>query len=136
MFSAGVMGSWRLLPLGQIDAKEAATILQWLAWVTLAYAGFAGLSLTCRRAILGYAAIVLSSVWLVVLSACLRQPELWQTLTDPSAAVLIQSGAGLAAILLIDEINEGASSHRFSCLVSALSLLLLLGLLVAWLAAS
>ena len=131
MFGAGVLGSWRLIPLGQIDAKEAATILQWLAWVTLAYAGFAGMSQTCRRAILGYAAIALSSVWLVVLSACLQQPELWQTLADASAAVLIQSGAGLAAILLIDKINEGASSRTLSCLVSVLTWLAVLLLAIA-----
>lgn len=131
MFGAGVLGSWRLMPLGQIDAKEAAAILQWLAWVTLAYAGFAGMSQTCRRAILGYAAIALSSVWLVVLSACLQQPALWQTLADPSAAVLIQSGAGLAAILLIDKSNEGASSRTLSYLVSALNWLAVLLLAIA-----
>jgi NADH:ubiquinone oxidoreductase subunit 2 (subunit N) len=131
MFSAGLLGSLRLIPLGQIDAKEAATILQWLAWVTLAYAGFAGLSQTCRRAILGYAAIALSSVWLVVLSACLQQPELWQILTDPSAAALIQSGAGLAAILLIDNINEASSSRTFSCLFSALAWLVVVLLAIA-----
>ena len=131
MFGAGVLGSWRLIPLGQIDAKEAAAILQWLAWVTLVYAGFAGMSQTCRRAILGYAAIALSSVWLVVLSACLQQPELWQTLAHPSAAVLIQSGAGLAAILLIDKINEGASSRTLSGLVSVLTWLVVLLLAIA-----
>jgi formate hydrogenlyase subunit 3/multisubunit Na+/H+ antiporter MnhD subunit len=131
MFGAGVLGSWRLIPLGQIDAKEAATILQWLAWATLAYAAFAGLSQVRRRPILGYAAIALSSVWLVVLSACLQQPELWKTLADPSAAVLIQSGAGLAAILLIDKINEGASSRTLSCLVSVLTWLAVLLLAIA-----
>lgn len=120
MFGAGVLGGWRFIPLGQISAKEAAAILLWLAWVTLAYAGFAGMSQASRRAILGYAAIALNSVWLVVLSACLQQPALWQTLADPSAAVLIQAGAGLAAILLIDKINEGAYSRTLFRLVSVL----------------
>ncbi len=119
MFGAGVLGSLRLIPLGQIDAKEAAAIVQWLAWVTLAYAGFAGMSQTRRGAILGYAAIALSSVWLVVLSACLQQPALWQTLADPSAAILIQAGTGLSAILLIDKVNESGSSRTLSCLISA-----------------
>ncbi len=119
MFGAGVLGSWRLIPLGQFEAKEAAVIVQWLAWVTLAYAGFAGMSQTRRGAILGYAAIALSSVWLVVLSACLQQPALWQTLADPSAAILIQAGTGLSAILLIDKVNEGGSSRTLSCLISA-----------------
>ena len=131
MFGAGVLGSWRLIPLGQIDAKEVAAILQWLAWVTLAYAGFAGMSQTCRRAIQGYAAIALSSVWLVVLSACLQQPKLWQILAHPSAAVLIQSGTSLAAILLIDKINEGASFRTLSSLVSVLAWLAVLLLAIA-----
>jgi formate hydrogenlyase subunit 3/multisubunit Na+/H+ antiporter MnhD subunit len=131
MFGAGVLGAWRLVPLGRIDAMEAAAILQWLAWVTLAYAGFAGMSQVHRRSIQGYAAIALSSVWLVVLSACLQQPVLWQTLAHPSAAVLIQSGAGLTAILLIDKINEGASSRTLSSLVSALTWLAVLLLAMA-----
>lgn len=131
MFGAGVLGSWRLMPLGQIDAKEAAAILQWLAWVTLAYAGFAGMSQTCRRAILGYAAIALSSVWLAVLSACLQQPALWQTLADPSAAVLIQSGASLAAILLIEKNDEATSSRTLSSLVSVLTWLAVLLLAIS-----
>lgn len=131
MFGAGVLGGWRLIPLGQIDATEAAASLQWLSWMTLVYAAFAGMSQAHRRAILGYAAIALSSVWLVVLSACLQQPTLWETLAVPSAAVLIQSGAGLAAILLIDKINEGASSRTLSCLVSALTWLAVLLLAIA-----
>lgn len=131
MFGAGVLGGWRLIPLGQVDATEAAAILQWLAWVTLVYAAFSGMSQAHRRAILGYAAIALSSVWLVVLSVCLQQPALWKTLADPSAAVLIQSGAGLAAILLIDKINEGASSRTLSCLVSVLTWLAVLLLAMA-----
>jgi hypothetical protein len=89
------------------------------------------MSQTCRRAILGYAVIVLSSVWLAVLGACLQQPALWQTLADPSAAVLIQSGAGLAAILLIDKSNEGASSRTLSSLVSVLTWLAVLLLAIA-----
>ena len=131
MFGAGVLGSWRLIPLGQIKATEVAAILQWLAWATLAYAVLAGLSQVRRRAILGYAAISLSSVWLVVLSVCLQQPELWQTLAHPSAAVLIQSGAGLAAILLIDKVNEDVSSRMLSCLASVLTWLAMLLLAMA-----
>jgi formate hydrogenlyase subunit 3/multisubunit Na+/H+ antiporter MnhD subunit len=134
IIGAGVLGSWRLIPLGEIDAKEAAAILQWLAWVTLAYAGFAGMSQSSRRAILGYAAIALSSVWLIVLSACLQQPALWQALADPSAAVLIQSGASLAVILLIDKSNEGASSRTISSLVPVLTWLAVLLLAIAPLA--
>lgn len=131
MFGAGVLGGWRLIPLGQIDATEAAASLQWLSWVTLAYAGFAGMSQAPRRSILGYAAIALSGVWLLVLSACLQQPALWKTVAHLSAAVLIQSGAGLAAILLIDKINEIASSRTLTCLVSALTWLAVLVLAMA-----
>ena len=131
MFGAGVLGGWRLLPLGEIDAREAAAILQWLAWATLAFAALAGLSQARRRAILGYAAIALSSVWLFVFSACLQQSGLWKTLADASAAVLIQSGAGLAAILLIDNIDEGVTSRTLASLVSALSWLAALLLAMA-----
>ena len=131
MFGAGLLGAFRLIPLGHIDAKEAAAFLQWLAWLTLTYAGFAGLLQTCRRAILGYAAIALSSVWLVVLSACLQHPEAWQTLADRSAAVLIQSGSSLAAILLTDKLNKAAFSRTLSCLLSALIWLTVLLLALA-----
>lgn len=121
MFGAGVLGALRLLPLGQIQATEVATVLNWLAWVTLGYAAFVGMLQNQRRAILGYATIALGSVWLFVLSAWLQQPGLWQTLAGPSAAALIQSGAGLAAILLMDKPNnEGASSHSLAGLVPAL----------------
>lgn len=131
MFGAGVLGGLRLIPLGLIDAMEVAAILQWLAWVTLAYAGFVGMSQAHRRAIPGYAAIALSSVWLVVLSACLQQPALWKNLAHPLAAILIQSGAALVAILLIDKIKELASSRTLSCLISALTWLAVLLLAMA-----
>ena len=121
IFGAGVLGALRLLPLGQVQATEVATVLNWLAWATLVYTVFVGMSQDQRRAIPGYVAIALSSVWLVVLSACLQQPGMWNTLTHVSAAVLIQSGAGLATILLIDTLkNEGVSSHSISRLFTAL----------------
>ncbi len=128
IFGASLLGSWRLMPPGQLDASIGAAILQWLAWLTLIYASIAGLSQIHRRAVLGYVMIVLASVWLVVLNTGLQQPALWESLADPSAAVLIQSGAALAAILLLDEINEVAVSRmlsRFASVLNWLAVLLL-----------
>ncbi|MCW8905979.1 MAG: proton-conducting transporter membrane subunit [Sedimenticola sp.] len=124
MFGAGLLGGLRLIPLGQIEATGAASSLQWLAWVTLAYAGFAGMGQVLRRSVLGYATIVLGSLWLVVLSACLQQPALWKALAYPSAAALVQSGAALTAILLIHKANNPVSS-RLRSMLTGLAVLLL-----------
>lgn len=121
MSGAGLLGGLRLIPLGQLEATGAASSLQWLAWVTLAYAGLAGMMQVSRRAVLGYTVIVLGSLWLIVLSACLRQPLLWSVVAYPSAAALIQSGTALVVILLIDRVDGPAFSGVLARLLSMLS---------------
>lgn len=115
VFAAGVLGALRLLPLGQIQETEVATVLNWLIWATLAYTVFVGLSQGQSRVLPGHVAIALGSVWLVVLSASLQQPDMWDTLADTAAAVLVQSGASMAAILLLERLGkEGRACHARS----------------------
>ncbi len=101
MFSAGLLGGLRLLPLGEWTAPGAAASLWWLSWLTLAYACLAGLLQAHCRSTLAYAALALGGLWLALLSALLEQPQLWLQAANPLAAVVLQSGFALAGLLLL-----------------------------------
>ena len=102
IFSAGLLGWLRLLPLGEIHWSGTGAVLQWLAWVTLVYAVFAGLLQARFRSVLAYAAIALSGFWVATLGSALLYPQAWNGTAEAMPAAILQSGFALAALLLLD----------------------------------
>ena len=105
IFSAGLLGWLRLLPLGDIHDIHwtgAGAVLQWLAWVTLGYAVFVGLLQAHFRSVLAYAAIALSGFWVATLGSALLYPQAWNGMAESTHAAVLQSGFALAALLLLD----------------------------------
>jgi len=103
MFGAGLLGWLRLLPLGQAQWVEAAQVLQFLAWATLLYAVVVGCLQMYSRAVLGYAAMALSGLWLALLGQVLGHPHAWPGLAEAGPAALLQSGFALAALLVVPQ---------------------------------
>ena len=101
MLGAGLLGWLRLLPLGEIHWSGAGVVLQWLAWVTLGYAVFAGLLKVHPRAVLAYATIALTGLWVAILGAALLHPQAWSGMAEAAHAAILQSGFALAALLLL-----------------------------------
>jgi formate hydrogenlyase subunit 3/multisubunit Na+/H+ antiporter MnhD subunit len=105
IFSAGLLGWLRLLPLGDIHDIHwtgAGAVLQWLAWVTLGYAVFVGLLQAHFRSVLAYTAIALSGFWVATLGSALLYPQAWNGMAESTHAAVLQSGFALAALLLLD----------------------------------
>ncbi|MGB5397051.1 MAG: proton-conducting transporter membrane subunit, partial [Gammaproteobacteria bacterium] len=113
MFSAGLLGWLRLLPAGELYLLDMGAGLQWLAWATLVYAVVLGMLHVHHRALLAYAAIVLGSLWLVLLGAA--QPSLLvsNAITSTIYATVLQAGFAITALLL---------AGRCSLLTEAVSL--------------
>jgi formate hydrogenlyase subunit 3/multisubunit Na+/H+ antiporter MnhD subunit len=112
MFGAGLLGGLRLLPLGDWTAPGAAASLWWLTWLTLAYACLVGALQAHCRSTLAYAALALGGLWLGLLSALLDQPQLWLEAANPLAAVVLQSGFALAALLLLASAGAATDALR------------------------
>lgn len=106
LFGAGLLGGLRLLPLGEFEAPIAAANLCWLGWLTLAYALLVGALQSHPRSILGYAALALGGLWVLLLSIFLDQPSLWQLSAKFLAAMVLQSGFAIAVLLLLATAND------------------------------
>jgi len=103
MFGAGLLGWLRLLPLGQVHWDDAGLVMQGLAWATLLYAVVVGCLQAQPRAVLGYAAMALTGLWLALLGYALRHPQAWQGIAEAGPAAVLQSGFALAALLIVPQ---------------------------------
>jgi len=102
MFGAGLLGWLRLLPFGEIHWSGAGTLMQWLGWVTLGYAVFAGLLQARFRSLLSYAAVCLTGLWLAMLGSVLQHPQTWNGVDDAVHAAVPQAGFAMTVLLLLD----------------------------------
>lgn len=108
--AAGLLGWLRLLPLGEIAWTAMGVALHWLAFATAAYALIAGFSRTGQRALAGCILMALTAQWLWALASALQRPESGTAIAALLPMVALQSGLGLAALVLLDD--AGRTRHR------------------------
>ncbi len=110
---SGLLGWLRLLPLGEIAWPFAGDALQWLAWIGLGYVVLAGIVQSRYRALLVYAVIALSGLWLSALGTALRYQQTWSGLFEVILATAPQAGFVLSALLLSERgIKTGIPAWR------------------------
>lgn len=102
IFSAGLLGWLRMLPLGETLWPEAGIVLLWLGSATLVYVVLASLSKAGYRALLANIIIALTGFWLAVSGSALQYPQGWNEVAEAVYAAVLQSGFALTALLLLE----------------------------------
>jgi formate hydrogenlyase subunit 3/multisubunit Na+/H+ antiporter MnhD subunit len=102
----GVLGWWRIVPLGELYWPDAAGVLQLIAGFMLAALLLAALVRREPRDLTAYPVYVLAVMWLGVLAACLAHPGSWATLAAAIPAVTVQALFALVAVLLSSHASQ------------------------------
>lgn len=110
--AAGVLGWLRLLPLGEIAWPGPGSVLQWLAAGTAAYALVAGVGRVPREGSGGGLLLALTAQWLWLLGVAMRHPGAGASIAGPLPLVVLQSGVGLAALVLMDDAARARGGRR------------------------
>jgi hypothetical protein len=110
VLAAGLSGWLNLLPLGEIEWPISGIVLQWLALATAAYALVASLLVPRPGALQGGILMALTAQWLCAVAVALQQPGLGMAIGDLIPMVGLQTGIGLAAlVILLDAVK---TRHR------------------------
>ncbi len=101
VLAVGLSGWLNLLPLGEIEWPIPGMVLQWLALATAAYALVASLLVPGRGALQGSILMALTAQWLCAVAVALQQPGLGVAIGDLIPMVGLQTGIGLAVLVIL-----------------------------------
>jgi multicomponent K+:H+ antiporter subunit D len=94
-----LLGMVRWLPLGEISLPDLGTGMQWLGLATAVVGTVVGLSQTHPRALLAYACIVVTSLFVTILGSGLEWPMIGSVLQGAAHLFILALGFTLAALV-------------------------------------
>lgn len=107
----GLVGMLRWLPLGELAFPETGMGIQWIALVAVIYGTVAGLLQARSRALLGYAVIVVTSLFIMILGHGLEWPATGAVIQETAHQFILTLGLTLAALVPASHLADKITSR-------------------------
>jgi len=107
----GLVGMLRWLPLGELAFPEMGMGIQWIALVAVIYGTVVGLLQARSRALLAYAVIVVTSLFIMILGHGLEWPATGAVIQETAHQFILTLGLTLAALVPVSHLADKVTSR-------------------------